>query len=99
MFRVKGDDGKALLNGVIAWVQRSKIPEMAKFAMTLVAPVPLSVAPISPSSRTPSPTAPPRAGRGPELPGQRSDHPRTRVRCAAALMNMASLVHGSLCPD
>ena len=35
MFKVKGDDGKALLNGVIAWAQRSKISEMAKFAKTL----------------------------------------------------------------
>jgi hypothetical protein len=36
MFKVKGDDGKALLNGVIAWAQRSKIPRWPSSRKTLV---------------------------------------------------------------
>lgn len=33
--RVKGDEGKALLRGVIAWAHRSRIPEFVKLAKTL----------------------------------------------------------------
>ena len=34
-FKVKGDDGKQLLRGMIAWAQRCRIPEFVKLAKTL----------------------------------------------------------------
>jgi transposase len=34
-FKVKGDDGKRLLRGMIAWAQRCRIPEFVKLAKTL----------------------------------------------------------------
>ena len=34
-FRVKGEGGRTLLNGVIMWAERSRIPEMAALAKTL----------------------------------------------------------------
>jgi transposase len=92
MFKVKGDDGKALLNGVIAWAQRSKIPEMAKFAKTLVHYKPLIENTLAGG---------PSNGRAEALNSQVSALiTRARgFRSATALMNMASLVHGGLCPD
>lgn len=34
-FRLKGAEGRKLLNGVISWAQRSRLPEMEKLARTL----------------------------------------------------------------
>ena len=92
MFKVKGDDGKALLTGVIAWAQRSRIPELAKFAKTLVHYKPLIENTLAGG---------PSNGRAEALNSQLNALiTRARgFRSATALMNMASFVHGGLCPD
>jgi transposase len=92
MFKVKGDDGKALLTGVIAWGQRSRIPEMARFAKTLVHYKPLIENTLDGG---------PSNGRAEALNSQLNALiTRARgFRSATALMNMATFVHGGLCPD
>ncbi len=92
MFKVKGDDGKALLTGVIAWAQRSQIPEMIKYAKTLAHYKPLIGNTLAGG---------PSNGRAEALNSQLNALiTRARgFRSAAALMNMATFVHGGICPD
>ena len=92
MFKVKGDDGKALLTGVIAWAQRSQIPEMIKYAKTLAHYKPLIENTLAGG---------PSNGRAEALNSQLNALiTRARgFRSAVALMNMATFVHGGICPD
>ena len=92
MFKVKGDDGKALLTGVISWAQRSQIPEMIKYAKTLAHYKPLIENTLAGG---------PSNGRAEALNSQLNALiTRARgFRSAAALMNMATFVHGGICPD
>src|SRR5487761_1392820 len=92
MFKVKGDDGKALLTGVISWARRSQIPEMIKYAKTLAHYKPLIENTLAGG---------PSNGRAEALNSQLNALiTRARgFRSATALMNMASFIHGGLCPD
>ena len=67
-FKVKGEDGKKLLRGMIAWAHRCRMPEFIKLAENpQQAPGPH----LSHAGRRPLE----RPGRGAERPGQRPDHP------------------------
>jgi transposase len=92
MFKVKGKDGKALLTGVISWAQRSRIPEMARYGKTLAHYKPLIGNTLDGG---------PSNGRAEALNSQLNALiTRARgFRSATALMNMASFVHGGICPD
>jgi transposase len=91
-FKVKGDDGKALLRGVTAWAHRCRIPEFAKLARTLSRFKDLIVATLDGG---------PSNGRAEALNAQiNALITRARgFRSAAALIIMAEFVHGGLCPD
>jgi len=92
MFKIKGDDGKALLTGVIAWAQRSQIPEMIKYAKTLAHYKPLIENTLAGG---------PSNGRAEALNSQLNALiTRARgFRSATALMNMATFAHSGICPD
>lgn len=91
-FKVKGADGKALLTGVTAWAHRCRIPEFKKLAKTLSRFKDLIRATLDGG---------PSNGRAEALNSQLNALiTRARgFRSATALMNMASFVHGGLCPD
>lgn len=92
MFKVKGDQGKALLRGVIAWAQRCRIPEFTRLARTLSNYKQLISSTLDGG---------PSNGRAEALNSQLNALiTRARgFRSAAALINMAHLVHGGLCPQ
>jgi hypothetical protein len=71
-FKVKGDDGKKLMRGVTAWAHRCPIPEFTALARTLSRYKDSIHATLGggPSNGR---------GRGAERPGERADHPGTRV--------------------
>lgn len=91
-FRVKGADGKALLTGLIAWAQRSRIPEFARLARTLTRFKALIFATMDGG---------PSNGRAEGVNSQiQALVARARgFGSAAAVIAMAELVHGGLCPD
>ena len=91
-FKVKGDQGKALMRGVTAWAHRCRIPEFAKLAKTLSRYKDSIVATLGGG---------PSNGRAEALNAQvNALITRARgFRSATALMNMISFVHGGLCPD
>ncbi len=91
-FKVKGEDGKKLLRGLIAWAQRSRIPELVKLAKTLTRFRDLIYHTLDGG---------PSNGRAEALNSQLNALiTRARgFRSAAALIAMAHLVHGGLCPD
>lgn len=91
MFKVKGEDGKKLLRGVIAWASRSRLPEFEKYARTLRHYKDLIYHTLDGG---------PSNGRAEALNAQLNALiTRARgFRSAAALIAMAGLVHGGLCP-
>ena len=91
-FKAKGDEGKSLMRGVIAWAHRCRIPEFTRLAKTL--------------SRYKDPIfhtldGGPSNGRAEALNAQvNALITRARgFRSAAALMAMIDFVHGGLCPE
>jgi transposase len=90
-FRVKGEDGKKLLRGVIAWAARSRIPEMTRLAATLKHYRDLIYHTLDGG---------PSNGRAEALNAQLSALiTRARgFRTAGSLIAMADFVHGGLCP-
>ena len=90
--KVKGEDGKGLLRGMIAWAHRCRIPELKKLAVTLSRMRDLIYHTLDGG---------PSNGRAEALNAQVSALiTRARgFRSAAALMNMIHFVHGGLCPD
>jgi transposase len=90
--RVKGDHGKALLNGLISWAARSRIPEFAKLAKTLTRFKPLIASTLDHG---------PSNGRAEAMNAQLNALiTRARgFRSAATLIAMADFVYGGLCPD
>jgi transposase len=91
-FKVKGEHGKTLLRGLIAWAHRCRIPEFAKLARTLARYRDLICATLDGG---------PSNGRAEALNAQiNALITRARgFRSAAALIAMANYVHGGLCPD
>ena len=91
-FKAKGDDGKALLRGMIAWAHRCHIPEFTKLARTLSRMRDLIFHTLDGG---------PSNGRAEALNAQvNALITRARgFRSAAALMAMIDFVHGGLCPD
>jgi transposase len=91
-FRVKGDEGKALLAGLISWAWRCRIPEFAKLAKTLTRFRPLISNTLDHG---------PSNGRAEALNAQLNALiTRARgFRSADALIAMAEFVYGGLCPD
>jgi transposase len=91
-FKVKGEDGKTLLNGLIAWAQRCQIPEFIKLAKTLTRFKGLIRATLDGG---------PSNGRAEALNAQvNALITRARgFRSASAVMAMANFVHGGLCPS
>ncbi len=91
-FKVKGEDGKKLLRGMIAWAHRCRIPEFAKLARTLSKHRDLIYHTLDGG---------PSNGRAEALNAQvNALITRARgFRSAAALMAMIDFVHGGLCPD
>jgi transposase len=91
VFKVKGEHGRSLLRGLIAWAQRCKIPEFAKLARTLTRFRDLIFATLDGG---------PSNGRAEALNAQiNALITRARgFRSAAALIAMANYVHGGLCP-
>jgi transposase len=89
--KVKGDDGKRLLRGMIAWAHRCRIPEFKKLAATLSR---LRAFVDHTLDGGPS------NGRAEALNAQvNALITRARgFRSATALMNMINFVHGGLCP-
>ncbi len=92
MFKVKGDAGKALLAGVIAWARRCRIPEFARLAKTLTRFKDLIAHTLDHG---------PSNGRAEALNAQLNALiTRARgFRSAGALIAMAHLCHGGLCPE
>jgi len=90
--KVKGEDGKTLLRGMIAWAHRCRIPEFAKLAKTLSRFRDLIYATLDGG---------PSNGRAEALNAQiNALITRARgFRSAAALIAMAEFVHGGLCPQ
>jgi len=90
--KVKGDNGKSLLRGMIAWAHRCRIPEFVKLAKTLSRFKDLIFATLDGG---------PSNGRAEALNAQiNALITRARgFRSAAALMTMADFIHGGLCPD
>lgn len=90
--KVKGDDGKTLLRGMIAWAHRCRIPEFVKLAKTLSRFRPLIYATLDGG---------PSNGRAEALNAQiNALITRARgFRSAAALMAMCDFVYGGLCPE
>jgi len=91
-FRVKGKQGKALITGLIAWALRSRIPEFVKFARTLTRFKALIFATLDGG---------PSNGRAEGVNSQiQALIARARgFGSASAVIAMAELVHGGLCPD
>jgi transposase len=89
--KVKGEDGKRLLRGMIAWAHRCRIPEFKKLAMTLSWMRDLIDHTLDGG---------PSNGRAEALNAQvNALITRARgFRSATALMNMIRFVHGGLCP-
>jgi transposase len=93
VFTARGGHGRALLAGLIAWAQRSRIPEFAKLARTLKRLRPLIWNTL---------------GEG-GVSNARSENTNTHLRTlisraygfgsAAALIAMATLTRGGLCPE
>ena len=90
--KVKGEDGKTLLRGMIAWAHHCRIPEFAKLAKTLSRFRDLIYATLDGG---------PSNGRAEALNAQiNALITRARgFRSAAALIAMAEFVHGGLCPQ
>ena len=91
-FKVKGEDGKKLLRGMIAWAHRCRMPEFAKLARTLSKHRDLIYHTLDGG---------PSNGRAEALNAQvNALITRARgFRSAAALTAMIDFVHGGLCPD
>jgi transposase len=91
-FRVKGKHGKALITGLIAWARRSRIPEFARLARTLTRFKALIFATMDGG---------PSNGRAEGVNSQiQALIARARgFGSAGAVIAMAELVHGGLCPD
>ncbi len=91
-FKVKGQDGKKLLRGMIAWAHRCRMPEFIKLARTLSKHRDLIYHTLDGG---------PSNGRAEALNAQvNALITRARgFRSAAALMAMIDFVHGGLCPD
>jgi transposase len=89
---VKGDDGKRLLRGMIAWAHRCRIPEFVKLAKTLSKYRPTIDNTLEHAVSN---------GRAEALNAQvNALITRARgFRSADALMDMVLFVHGGLCPD
>lgn len=90
--KVKGEAGKTLMRGVIAWAQRCRLPEFVSLARTLAK---------FRESINATLDGGPSNGRAEGLNAQ-VDALITRARgfrTAGALMNMILLVHGGLCPE
>jgi transposase len=89
---VKGDDGKRLLRGMIAWAHRCRIPEFVKLAKTLSRYRPTIDNTLEHAVSN---------GRAEALNSQvNALITRARgFRSADALINMITFVHGGLCPD
>ena len=91
-FKVKGEDGKKLLRGMIAWAHRCRMPEFIKLARTLSKHRDLIYHTLDGG---------PSNGRAEALNTQvNALITRARgFRSAAALMAMIDFVHGGICPD
>jgi transposase len=91
-FKVKGQDGKKLLRGMIAWAHRCRMPEFIKLARTLSKHRDLIYHTLDGG---------PSNGRAEALNAQvNALITRARgFRSAAALMAMIDFVHGGICPD
>ena len=91
-FKVKGEDGKKLLRGMIAWAHRCRMPEFIKLARTLSKHRDLIYHTLDGG---------PSNGRAEALNAQvNALITRARgFRSAAALMAMTDFVHGGICPD
>jgi transposase len=91
-FKVKGEDGKKLLRGMIAWAHRCRMPEFIKLARTLSKHRDLIYHTLDGG---------PSNGRAEALNAQvNALITRARgFRSAAALMAMIDFVHGGICPD
>src|ERR1700677_745495 len=89
--KVKGEDGKTLLRGVIAWAHRCRIPEFVKLTKTLSRFRDLICATLDGG---------PSNGRAEALNAQiNALITRARgFRSATALIAMAEFVYGGLCP-
>lgn len=91
-FKVKGDHGKALPTGVIAWARRCRVPELVTLAKTLSRykiPIEATLDGGPSNSRA-------------EALSSQVNALITRARgfrSAAALITMIDLVHGGLCPE
>jgi transposase len=91
-FKVKGTRGKALVAGLIAWARRSKIPEFVKLARTLARFKDLIFATLDGG---------PSNGRAEGVNSQiQALIARARgFGSVEAVIAMAELCHGGLCPD
>jgi transposase len=91
-FKVKGEDGKKLLRGMIAWAHRCRMPEFIKLARTLSKHRDLIYHTLDGG---------PSNGRAEALNAQvNALITRARgFRSATALMAMIDFVHGGICPD
>jgi transposase len=91
-FKVKGEDGKKLLRGMIAWAHRCRMPEFTKLARTLSKHRDLIYHTLDGG---------PSNGRAEALNAQvNALITRARgFRSAAALTAMIDFVHGGICPD
>ena len=91
-FKVKGEDGKKLLRGMIAWAHRCRMPEFIKLARTLSKHRDLIYHTLDGG---------PSNGRAEALNAQvNALITRARgFRSAAALMAMIDFVHGGICPN
>ena len=91
-FKVKGEDGKKLLRGMIAWAHRCRMPEFIKLARTLSKHRDLIYHTLDGG---------PSNGRAEALNAQvNALITRARgFRSAAALIAMIDFVHGGICPD
>jgi len=90
--KVKGEDGKKLLRGMIAWAYRCRIPEFARLARTLSRFRDLIYHTLDHG---------PSNGRAEAL-NSRLNALITRARGfrgAASLIAMAEFAHGGLCPE
>lgn len=91
-FAVKGDNGKALVAGLISWARRSQIPEFAKLAKTLA-----RYRQLIRNTMDHGPSNGRAEARNAQLNALISR--AIGFRSAQALMAMADFVYGGLCPD
>lgn len=91
IFAVKGHRGRSLLTGLIAWAQRSRIPEMIKLGRTLTRFRDLILNTLTHGVTN-------ALAEATEHPPQRPDPPRLRVPHPAALIALIDLTRGGLCP-